>query len=222
MNRVKILTNGLLKENPNLVLILGMCPALAVTTSAGNGAGMGIATTFVLLCSNILISTLKNVIPNKVRIPIFIILIATFTTIVDLLLQAYVPVLANNLGIFIPLIVVNCILLGRAEAFAGKNSVLNSLLDGIGMGLGFTLSLTLIGTIREILGNGPIFEHQFIAGKEILIFILPPGAFIVIGFLIAVVNFFRDSRDNRDKRDKCDNRDSRDSRDKIQPLTINH
>ena len=186
MNRIKILTNGLLKENPNLILILGMCPSLAVTTSAINGIGMGIATTLVLIFSNMLISMLKNVIPNKVRIPIFIVLIATFTTVVDLLLQAYVPSLANSLGIFIPLIVVNCILLGRAEAFACKKPVVDSILDGIGMGIGFTLSLFVIGSIREILGSGAIFGYKFME-SDILIFILPPGAFIVIGFLIAFV-----------------------------------
>ena len=199
MSRIKILTNGIVKENPILILVLGMCPSLAVTTSAGNGLGMGLATTFVLLCSNMLVSALRNVIPNQVRIPIFIVLIATFTTIVDLLLQAHVPVLANSLGIFIPLIVVNCILLGRAEIFANKNSFFNAILDGVGMGLGFTLSLTIIGSIREILGNGTFFEHQLIAGKEILIFILPPGGFIIIGFLIAAVRFFQTI--NRDRRD---------------------
>jgi len=191
MNKIKILTHGLIKENPVFVLILGMCPALAVTTSAINGLGMGIATTLVLLCSNMLISMLKNMISSKVRIPIFIVLIATFTTIVDLLLQAYVPALANSLGIFIPLIVVNCVLLGRAEAFACKNPVSASVLDGIGMGLGFTFALFVVGSIREILGSGSIFDHNLIGGDGILIFVLPPGAFIVIGFLIAFIGFIQ-------------------------------
>ena len=189
MKRIDILTNGFVKENPTLVLILGMCPALAVTTSAINGIGMGIATTLVLTCSNLLISVFRNVIPYKVRIPAFIILIATFTTIVDLLLQAYLPFLAKSLGIFIPLIVVNCILLGRAELFAYRSSVFNSILDGIGMGLGFTLSLFIIGSIREIFGNGTIFNCKIIEGNELLLFVLPPGAFVVIGFLIATVRF---------------------------------
>jgi len=188
---VSIFTKGIVKENPNLVLILGMCPTLAVTTSAINAVGMGVATTFVLICSNVLISMLKKVTPTKVRIPIFIILIATFTTIVDLLLQAYFPALANSLGIFIPLIVVNCILLGRAESFACKNSVFHSLLDGMGMGLGFSISLFIIGAIREMLGNGAIFNHQFTHGSGIIIFILPAGAFLLIGFIIAFVNFFQ-------------------------------
>jgi len=196
MNRVEILTNGLLKENPVFVLVLGMCASLAVTTSAINGIGMGIATTLVLVCSNMLISMLKNVTPNKVRIPVFVVLIATFTTIVDLLLQAYVPALANSLGIFIPLIVVNCILLGRAEAFACRNSVFNSILDGTGMGLGFTLALFIIGSIREILGSGAIFDCKVIDSSGILIFVLPPGAFLVIGFLIAFIGFIQKRKTN--------------------------
>ena len=154
MSKIKILTKGIIKENPTLILVLGMCPSLAVTTSAINGLGMGLATTFVLLMSNMLISLLKNVIPATVRIPAFIIVIATFVSIVDLVLQGFVPALADSLGLFIPLIVVNCIVLGRAEAFASKNSIFDSILDGIGMGLGFTLALFIIGTCREILGSG--------------------------------------------------------------------
>jgi electron transport complex protein RnfE len=187
MSKIKILTKGLIKENPVLVLVLGMCPSLAVTTSAINGIGMGLATTFVLLMSNMLISMLKNVIPSSVRIPAFIVVIATFVSMVDLILQGFVPALAESLGLFIPLIVVNCIVLGRAEAFASKNSIFDSILDGIGMGLGFTLALFLIGTCREILGTGAIFGHKFIEGDGILVFVLAPGAFFVMGFLIALV-----------------------------------
>ena len=189
MNKMKILTQGLLKENPIFVLVLGMCPSLAVTTSAINALGMGLATTFVLLMSNMLISLLKNVIPNKVRIPAYIVVIATFVTIVDLVLKGFVPPLAESLGLFIPLIVVNCIVLGRAEAFASKNTVVDSMLDGIGMGLGFTLSLFVIGSIREILGSGSFlgFSIPFMKGNEILVFVLAPGAFIVLGFMMALV-----------------------------------
>lgn len=189
MNKMKILTKGLLKENPIFVLVLGMCPSLAVTTSAINALGMGLATTFVLLMSNMLISLLKNVIPNKVRIPAYIVVIATFVTIVDLMLKGFVPPLAESLGLFIPLIVVNCIVLGRAEAFASKNTVVDSMLDGIGMGLGFTLSLFVIGSIREILGSGSFlgFSIPFMKGNEILVFVLAPGAFIVLGFMMALV-----------------------------------
>lgn len=190
MSAIKYLTNGLLKENPSLVLVLGTCPALAVTTSAINGLGMGAATTFVLLCSNILVAALKNYIPNKVRIPAFIVIIATFVTIVDLVMQAYSPDLYKALGVFIPLIVVNCIILGRAEAFAQKNSVFYSILDAVGMGIGFTLALFLMGSIREILGNGSFLDYKFLSpdAKTILLFIMPPGAFITYGFLIAFTN----------------------------------
>src|SRR5574344_1624505 len=187
MSKVRILTKGLLKENPTLVLILGMCPSLAVTTSAINGLGMGLATTFVLLMSNMLISLLKNFIPDSVRIPAFIVVIATFVSIVDLLLQSYLPALSESLGLFIQLIVVNCIVLGRAEAFASKNSVFDSMLDGLGMGLGFTLSLTLIGIIREFLGGYAFFGHKLVDGDGILIFVLALGAFFVLGFVIALV-----------------------------------
>ncbi len=188
MNQLKNFTKGLLKENPILVLVLGMCPTLATTSSALNGLGMGLATTFVLLGSNVFISLLKNVIPDKVRIPAFIVIIATFVTIVDLMMQAYVPSLYSTLGIFIPLIVVNCIVLGRAEAFASKNTVLSSAVDGIGMGIGFTLALGVLGAIRELLGNGSILGHKFINGDGIILFILAPGAFIALGYLMAVIN----------------------------------
>jgi electron transport complex protein RnfE len=188
MNQVKNFTKGFLKENPILVLVLGTCPTLATTSSALNGLGMGIATTFVLIGSNLVISLLKNVIPDKVRIPSFIVVIATFVTIVDLVMQAYVPALYETLGIFIPLIVVNCIVLGRAEAFASKNTVWSSFVDGAGMGLGFTAALGVLGAIREILGSGSVFGYKFIEGDGILVFILAPGAFIALGYLIAVVN----------------------------------
>lgn len=188
MNQLKNFTKGLIRENPILVLVLGTCPTLATTSSALNGLGMGLATTFVLVGSNIFIALLANVIPDKVRIPSFIVVIATFVTIVDLMMQAYVPSLYATLGIFIPLIVVNCIVLGRAEAFACKNSVLSSAIDGIGMGFGFTLALGVLGTIRELLGTGSVFGHKFIEGDGILIFILAPGAFIAFGYLMAVVN----------------------------------
>lgn len=190
MSNLKYLTNGLLKENPTFVLVLGTCPTLAVTTAAINGIGMGAATTFVLVFSNLFISLLKNFIPDKVRIAAFIVIIATFVTIVDLSMKAYFPDIYKTLGIFIPLIVVNCIILGRAEAFAQKNKPLPSILDGIGMGLGFTLALTLMGSIRELLGNGSIFDIKLVSenAKTILMFILPPGAFLTYGYLIAIMN----------------------------------
>jgi electron transport complex protein RnfE len=190
MGNLKYFTNGLLKENPTFVIVLGTCPTLAITTAAINGLGMGAATTFVLMFSNLFISLLKNYIPDKVRIAAFILIIATFVTIVDLVMQAYTPDLYKALGIFIPLIVVNCIILGRAEAFAQKNNVLPSLLDGLGMGLGFTMAITLIGSIREILGNGSIFSFHLLPADAttILIFVLPPGAFVTYGFLIAIMN----------------------------------
>ncbi len=194
-NGLKTLTNGLLKENPTFVLVLGMCPTLATTTSAINGMSMGLATMFVLVCSNIVISLLKNLIPDKVRIPAFIVVIATFVTIVQLAMQAYLPSIYEVLGLFIPLIVVNCIVLGRAEAFAAKNSVGLSALDGIGMGLGFTLALTLLGACREILGSGKIFCIGTFEGFQIfpnnfaaLIFVLAPGAFIALAYLMAIMN----------------------------------
>jgi electron transport complex protein RnfE len=190
MANLKYLTNGLLKENPTFVIVLGTCPTLAITTAAVNGIGMGAATTFVLVFSNLLIALLKNFIPDKVRIAAFILIIATFVTIVDLVMKAYTPDLYKALGIFIPLIVVNCIILGRAEAFAQKNNVWPSVLDGLGMGIGFTMAITLIGSIREILGNGSIFGVRLLAenASTILIFVLPPGAFVTYGFLIAIMN----------------------------------
>ncbi len=182
------LTNGILRENPTFGLVLGMCPTLATTTSAINGMSMGLATMFVLICSNTVISMLKNVIPDKVRIPAFIVVIATFVTIVQLLMQAYLPGIYEVLGLFIPLIVVNCIVLGRAEAFAAKNTVGLSALDGLGMGLGFTLSLTVIGAVRELLGTGSIFGlHVFSDQYGMLIFVLAPGAFIVLAYLMAIM-----------------------------------
>jgi electron transport complex protein RnfE len=190
MGNLKYFTNGLFKENPSLVLVLGTCPALAVTTSAINGLGMGTATTFVLVFSNFIIALLKNYIPDKVRIAAFIVVIATFVTIVDLVMKAYTPDLYKSLGIFIPLIVVNCIILGRAEAFAQKNSVSLAILDGLGMGLGFLLAITTMGAIREVLGNGTIFNIRLLGenASTILLFVLPPGAFVTYGFLIAIMN----------------------------------
>lgn len=188
MNQLQNFTKGFIRENPILVLVLGTCPTLATTSSSLNGMGMGIATTFVLIGSNVVISLLSGVIPDKVRIPAFVVIIASFVTIVDLLMQAYVPSLYDKLGIFIPLIVVNCIVLGRAEAYACKNSVLSSLIDGAGMGLGFTMALGILGAFREIVGSGAIFGYKFIKGDGILVFILAPGAFIALGYLIAIVN----------------------------------
>ncbi len=191
-NGIKVLTNGLIKENPVLVLLLGMCPTLGTTSSAINGLGMGLATTFVLICSNIVISLIKNLIPDKVRIPSFIVVIAAFVTIVEMSMQAYVPALYDSLGLFIPLIVVNCIVLGRAESFAAKNNVLMSMFDGLGMGLGFSLALTMLGGIRELLGTGKIFDLTvYPENYGMLIFVLAPGAFIALGFLIAIVNKLR-------------------------------
>ena len=192
MSNLKTFTKGLIKENPILVLLLGCCPTLATTTSAINGMSMGLATTFVLIMSNLVISLLKNFIPDKVRIPCFIVVIASFVTIVQLVMQAYVPDIYETLGLFIPLIVVNCIVLGRAEAFASKNPVWPSILDGAGMGLGFTLALTVLGCVREFLGSGSVFGlHILPETANILLFILPPGAFICLGFLIAIVNQFK-------------------------------
>ena len=180
--------NGILRENPVFALVLGMCPTLATTTSALNGMSMGLATTFVLICSNVVISLLKNLIPDKVRIPAFIVVIATFVTMVQLLMQAYLPAIYEVLGLFIPLIVVNCIVLGRAEAFAAKNTVGLSALDGLGMGLGFSLALTLIGAVRELLGTGSLFGMNLYSETYgMLIFVLAPGAFIVLGYLMAIV-----------------------------------
>ncbi len=190
MSNLKHFTNGLIKENPTFVLVLGACPTLAVTTASINGLGMGAATTFVLVFSNVLIALFKNFIPDKVRIAAFIVVIATFVTIVDLVMKAFTPDLYKTLGIFIPLIVVNCIILGRAEAFAQKNKVLPALLDGLGMGLGFTLAITLLASVRELLGNGSVFDIKLVSenAKTMLLFILPPGAFITYGYMIAIVN----------------------------------
>ena len=193
MADIKNLTRGIIKENPAFVLLLGMCPTLGVTTSGTNGLGMGLATMFVLILSNFFISLLKNVIPDKVRIPSFIVIIASFVTIVQLLMEAYVPSLFEQLGLYIPLIVVNCIILGRAESFASKNGIVDSIFDGVGMGLGFTLALTILGLLREILGAGTVFGYDFLGllgvenPKIMLVFILPPGAFLVLAYIIAII-----------------------------------
>ena len=189
MNKLKIILNGIIKENPTFVLMLGMCPTLGTTTSAINGMSMGLATMFVLICSNITISAVRNLIPDKVHIPAYIVIIATFVTIVQLCMEAYLPSLYESLGLFIPLIVVNCIVLGRAEAFAAKNGVFDSALDGLGIGLGFTLALTLLGAVRELLGSGKIFDIAvFPEDYGMILFILAPGAFITLGLLIALKN----------------------------------
>ncbi len=188
MSYIKYIKDGILKNNPVFVLLLGMCPALGTTTSAINGMSMGLATTFVLILANITISIIKNVIPDKVRIPAFIVVIASFVTILQLLMQAYLPAIYETLGVFIPLIVVNCIILGRAESFASKNTVVASMFDGVGTGLGFTLALTLLGLARELLGNGSAFDYKFIAGDGMLVFVLAPGAFIALGYLLVMYN----------------------------------
>jgi len=189
MNQLNNFSKGFIKENPVFVLLLGMCPTLGVTSSAINGLGMGLATTFVLLMSNIVVSLVKSGIPDKVRIPAFIVIIATFVTIVELTMQAYLPSLFKSLGLFIPLIVVNCLVLGRAEAFASKNNLFSSMIDGLGMGLGFTFALVLLGGIREILGSGKIFDMTIYSENYVtLLFVLSPGAFIVLGYLIAIIN----------------------------------
>lgn len=190
------LTRGIIRENPTFVMLLGMCPTLGVTTSALNGLGMGLATLFVLILSNAAISLVKNFIPDMVRIPSFIVIIASFVTVVDLLMAAYLPTLHAALGIFIPLIVVNCIILGRAEAFASKNNLFQSVLDAIGMGIGFTLGLTLLGSVREILGNGSLFGYGFLGedANTMLLFIMPPGAFLALAGLIVTVNPLRGAK----------------------------
>ncbi|MFZ5431230.1 MAG: RnfABCDGE type electron transport complex subunit E [Bacteroidota bacterium] len=189
MNQLQNFTKGFIKENPVFVLLLGMCPTLGVTSSAINGLGMGLATTFVLVMANIVVSLVKSQIPDKVRIPAFIVIIATFVTIVELVMQAYLPSLFESLGLFIPLIVVNCIVLGRAEAFASKNNLVSSIVDGLGMGLGFSFALTLLGGVREILGSGRFFNMAiFPEDYVMLLFVLAPGAFIVLGYLIAIIN----------------------------------
>jgi len=191
-NRFSIILNGLIKENPTFVLMLGMCPTLGTTTSALNGMGMGLATTFVLIGSNMGVSALKKLIPDKVRIPAYIVIIATFVTLLQLVMQAYVPSLYASLGLFIPLIVVNCIVLARAESFASKNGVIDSGLDGLGIGFGFTFALTLLGCVRELLGTGKIFGMEIYSEHYgILAFVLAPGAFLALGYLIAVINKIR-------------------------------
>lgn len=189
MNYLKILSNGIIKENPTFVLMLGMCPTLATTTSAINGMSMGLATMFVLICSNLVISLIKNLTPDMVRIPVFIVVIASFVTLLQMVMQAFVPGIYATLGLFIPLIVVNCIILGRAESFACKNGPIASIFDGIGIGLGFTLGLTLLGMVRELLGAGSVFGIALLPETtNMLLFVLPPGAFITLGYLIAIVN----------------------------------
>lgn len=190
MSKFSLITKGFIKDNPTFVLVLGMCPTLATTTSAMNGLEMGLATMFVLILSNIFISLIAPVVPDKVRIPVYIVVIATFVTVLQLAMQAFVPDIYETLGLFIPLIVVNCIVLGRAEAFANKNSVGDSALDGIGIGLGFTLSLTVIGIIREILGSGSVFGLNLFEGDGILAFVMAPGAFLVLGYLMVLFNKF--------------------------------
>lgn len=186
MSKLQLITKGFVKDNPTFMLMLGMCPTLATTTSAINGMSMGLATAFVLILSNIAISAIARFIPDKVRIPSYIVVIATFVTVLQLLMQAFVPAVYETLGLFIPLIVVNCIVLGRAEAFANKNGVIDSALDGLGIGLGFTLSLTVLGIVREVLGNGSIFGWKFIGGDGILVFVLAPGAFLALAYLLVL------------------------------------
>lgn len=190
ISQTQIFLKGIIKENPVFVMLLGMCPTLGVTSSAFNGLGMGVATLFVLLMSNIVVSLVKSQIPGKVRIPAFIIIIASFVTIVEMVLEAFIPFLYEQLGIFIPLIVVNCLILGRAEAFASKNSIKSSILDALGMGLGFVIALTMLGAVREILGSGSIFEFKFVSedANTFILFILPPGAFIALAYLSVLFN----------------------------------
>jgi len=192
MNQWKNFSKGFIKENAVFVLFLGLCPTLGVTTSASNGLGMGLATTFVLVMSNLVVSLVKNLIPDKVRIPAFIVIIATFVTVVELVMKGYVPALFDALGLFIPLIVVNCLVLGRAEAFASKNTIWSSLVDGAGMGLGFTMALTVLGAVRELLGSGAFFGMKLISGDAMLLFILPPGAFLALGYLLVLANMIKE------------------------------
>ena len=192
MSKLGLILNGIIKENPTFVLMLGMCPTLATTTSAMNGMMMGLATMVVLIFSNIIISCIKNITPDMVHIPVYIVVIATLVTIVQFVLAAYAPEVNKSLGLFIPLIVVNCIILGRAESFAGKNNPLDSAFDGIGRGLGFTIGLTLLGIAREFLGNGTIFGIELLPNEfSMLLFILPPGAFLTLGYIIAIINRFK-------------------------------
>ena len=192
MKYIKTITNGIVKENPTFVLLLGMCPTLATTTSATNGMSMGLATMFVLICSNVVISLIKNIVPDKVRIPVFVVVIAAFVSTLQMLMEAYLPDINKSLGLYIPLIVVNCIILGRAEAFACKNNPLASACDGIGIGIGFTIALTLLGAVRELIGSGSVFGLTLLPETcNVLLFVLPPGAFITLGYLIAIVNKFK-------------------------------
>ena len=195
MINLKVLINGIVNENPTFVLMLGMCPTLGTTSSAINGMSMGLATAFVLICSNTVIAAVKNVIPNMVRIPSFIVIIASFVTLLQMVMQAYVPDLYKTLGLFIPLIVVNCIVLGRAEAFASKNGPMSSFFDGLGIGLGFTLALTLLGAVRELLGTGKMFNLSLVPEDYgMLLFVLAPGAFIALGYLCAIANKMREAK----------------------------
>ncbi len=195
MNPVKIIKNGIIDENPTFVQVIGMCPTLAVTSSAINGVGMGLSTTAVLICSNFVISLIRKIIPDSVRIPCYIVVIASFVTIVQMLLKGFVPTLDASLGVYIPLIVVNCLILARAEAYAGKNGPIASLFDGIGMGLGFTLALTVLGAVRELLGNGSLFNIAILPEScKTLLMILPPGAFITLAFLMVLVNLVRNRK----------------------------
>ncbi|MBQ5943235.1 MAG: electron transport complex subunit E [Bacteroidales bacterium] len=187
-NRLQTFTRGLVKENPTYVLLLGLCPTLATTTSAINGLSMGLATLFVLVLSNMAISAIARFVPDKVHIPVYIVVIATFVTVLQLLMQAYTPAIYSALGVFIPLIVVNCIVLGRAEAFANKHGILDSALDGFGVGVGFIISLTVLGMVREILGTGSVFGWKFITGDGILAFVMAPGAFLCLGYLMVLFN----------------------------------
>jgi electron transport complex protein RnfE len=192
MNQWKNFSKGFIRENAVFALFLGLCPTLGVTTSAINGLAMGLATTFVLVMSNLVVSLIKSLIPDKVRIPSFIVIIATFVTVVELVMKGYVPALFDALGLFIPLIVVNCLVLGRAEAYASKNTIWSSLVDGMGMGLGFTMALTVLGAVRELLGSGAFFGMKLISGDALLLFILPPGAFIALGYLIVRANMIKE------------------------------
>jgi electron transport complex protein RnfE len=192
MNQWKNFSKGFIRENAVFALFLGLCPTLGVTTSAINGLAMGLATTFVLVMSNLVVSLIKRLIPDKVRIPSFIVIIATFVTVVELVMKGYVPALFDALGLFIPLIVVNCLVLGRAEAYASKNTIWSSLVDGTGMGLGFTMALTVLGAVRELLGSGAFFGMKLISGDALLLFILPPGAFIALGYLIVLANMIKE------------------------------
>lgn len=195
MKYLNIIYNGVVKENPTFVLLLGMCPTLATTTSAINGMSMGLATMFVLICSNFAISLMKKLVPDMVRIPVFVVVIAAFVSILQMLMEAYLPAINKSLGLYIPLIVVNCIILGRAEAFAAKNGPLASMCDGIGIGLGFTVALTLLGVVRELIGAGSVFGYVLLPETcNVLLFILPPGAFVTLGYLIALVNKFTNKK----------------------------